>query len=335
MHRQFRPVVLAALVVVLIACAGCGGRPADPAPGGASVAGPMVPSTSPRGTWVWRRDSWVTPEARAALLAFCREHRLGTVLLQVRTDWEAAQPVLLDQDDLGAVLGAAAGVGIAVHLLDGNSTWIEDPWPARLAGQVRAAGAFNRQRAAAGLPGRFAGVHYDVEPYTVPGFKDPARREAICAGYLRLIDGLAPLARAEGLAFSVDVPSWYDSRTDLPRFRDPDGSQRTMLERVARTVDWLGIMSYRTTVPGPNGVIEISEGELRQMAALGKVAWVGIETGDNIGDSPAHITFHGRPAGSVQAAIAEIEQSLAGRPGYGGLLVHSYEHYRNWLATQR
>jgi hypothetical protein len=90
-------------------------------------------------------------------------------------------------------------------------------------------------------------------------------------------------------------------------------------------------MAYRNKASGVDGILVHSEADISVMEKLGKKAWIGVETGPNRGDDPPKITFWNRPPTEFDGEIKEVETQMAARKGYGGLLIHSYEHYREYL----
>jgi hypothetical protein len=280
-----------------------------------------------RGTWVWSRTSWVAPAGRAQLFSFLKQHGLSVILIQIHTDYSGEAAKLQNEEDLSALLQEAAGAGVVVHALDGGPNFIYAPWPEKLAGQIRAVAAFN---AAHPREARFAGVHYDIEPYTLAAFKNDETRSEVCRAYVATLKRLAPVAKEHGLEFSVDIPFWFDTNTKLKTYEQEVG--HTLLEDVAGIVDWFGIMAYRNTASGSDGILAHSEGEVSIMEKLGKKAWIGVETGINRGDDPPKITFANRLPAEMEQELKAIEAKMAARKGYGGLLIHSYERYREYLS---
>jgi hypothetical protein len=297
----------------------------------AAAETPPAADPGPMGMWIWNRESWDTPDARRALFEFLDAHRISLIMVQVATDYSGPAPALKHEPEMHALLADAAKHKVDVHALDGDPEMIFEPGPARLEGQIRAVAAFNarlRDAAPEAGPG-FAGVHYDIEPHALPRFRDPATRASVCDAYLALLDRLGPVARAQRLAFSVDIPFWLDTRADLPTY-EHGGAKETLLDQVARRVDWFGVMAYRNVAAGPNGVLDVSRGEVEAAAKYGRRAWVGVEFGMETGDDPPKITFWNRTPEDAAREIAAVRRHYMGAPGYGGLLIHSYEQYRKW-----
>jgi hypothetical protein len=285
----------------------------------------MLPSK--RGTWVWRKQSWLTQADRDALFSFLRKQGISVILVQIHTDYSGEKPVLQNQEELSALLREAASQHIVVHALDGDPSYIYPPWPEKLSGQIRAVAALNASLTG---NGRFTGVHYDIEPYILPAYKKEETRLDVCKAYLTALQTLAQTARAQGLEFSVDIPMFF-ATSEKRKYLETDEEPDTLLGHVAHIVDWFGLMAYRNKASGPDGILAHSEPDIAVMEKLGKKAWIGVETGPNRGDDPPKITFRNRPVAEFDAEIKEVESKMAGQKGYGGLLIHSYELYREYL----
>ena len=286
------------------------------------------PSGFPRGTWVWSKASWFEPSARDTLFIFLKQHGLSVILVQIHTDYSGAKAKLLYSEQLSALLQQASREGVAVHALDGDPGFVYAPGREKLAAQIEAINEFNST-----LPvnARFVGVHYDIEPYLLPEWrKDWDSRLDVCTNYLTTLEVLSHAARAHGLEFSVDIPPWFATSDKLKPF-EMRGQPGTLLDHVAHVVDWFGIMAYRNHASGPDSILSVSEGNINVMEKLGKKAWIGVETGPNRGDDPPKITFWNRPVGDFDQAINEVETQMAHRKGCGGILIHCYELFRQYL----
>jgi hypothetical protein len=297
---------------------------------GAANVDSAVSTSHPRGTWVWSKSSWLEPADREALFSFLKQHGISVILLQIQTDFSGAKPVLLYPQQLSALLREATKEGVTIHALDGKSEYIYPPWPDRLAAQIQAIDEFNSTQPP---NARFVGVHYDIEPHTLPEWKkDWDSRLVVCRAYLAALQTLARAAHAHGLEFSVDIAFWYGTSDKLKPF-DVDGQSGSLLDHIAHIVDWVGIMSYRTKASGPNSILSVGEENISVMEKLGKKAWIGVNTKPTNPKTPAETTFWSRPPAAFDQELKEVETQMASRKGYGGLLIHSYEWYRNYLTN--
>lgn len=175
-----------------------------------------------RGAWIWDSRELLRDPARARrLLQRLADAGLRRLALQV-------DPRRAD-DDYVAVLALAARLGLQVHALSGEPDDVLHPEHALAV--VAWVARFNQRHPEL----RLQGVEFDIEPYLLPDFAQ--RRDAVYADYLGLLGRLRHDSAEAGLRLAVVVPFWF---ADTP-WRD--GS---LLEPVAREVDSLSVMSYRT-----------------------------------------------------------------------------------------
>jgi hypothetical protein len=204
-----------------------------------------------RGAWIWQtRELLRDPERARSLLQRMADAGLRRMALQLDP---GASPA-----DYARLLEQAARRGIDTRALSGEPDDVLHPrqalavidWVAR----------FNQQYPEA----RLRAVEFDIEPYLLPGFEQ--HRDAMLGAYLQLLARLHRAAAKAGLRLSVVVPFWF---ADTP-WRD--GS---LLEPVAREVDSLSVMSYRTDAAQREAIANnaLCIGEL-----YGKPVRLGLET---------------------------------------------------------
>jgi hypothetical protein len=215
-----------------------------------------------RAMWVW--EAAPPPE----VLSFSRERGITHLFLQ----WSAKS----DPAQLRAFLKAASGTGIAVHALDG--------WPeAALAenhGEVLnlidAILRFNRD----GAPEeRFAGIHFDIEPYLLAGFESPLRAE-ILRDFVGLQKKTATRLAGAGLEYGADLPFWFDNAA---------------MEEVLRHAQNVGIMDYRNLADTDDGIIAHARKWIGAGDRLGKKVWIAVETAPSLAAELRFVAAFGEP----------------------------------------
>jgi hypothetical protein len=246
--------------------------------------------------WVWNTARILTDdEAQRALLEFCARTSFTDLFLQLPNDAAHLGPsdeVVLEAGRWAPFLARVTHAGIRPHALDGDRHFALPEYHDRV---LRTIDNIVRYNASADAGTRFAGVHYDIEPYLLPGFQGP-RRARIVSDYLALVAAVASRARAAGLTVGVDIPFWYDSPGELDGQRllvDYHGRRKPASEHVLDLVDHVGLMDYRTAAYGADGFLGHAEGELQYASAAGKRVFVGLETTD-LPDEEL-VEFSGRP----------------------------------------
>lgn len=255
-----------------------------------------------RALWVWNTAELLRDAAaRAALLTFLERQGFAVVYLQL--PGETGVPARLEAGDAAALrnlVGALQGLGLSVRALDGHASFVLPEKRRQVLDTVRDVAAYN----AAAAPGeRFSGVHYDVEPYLLPGFGGP-RREEYLTDFVQLVARVASLARRHGLLVGVDLPFWYDMPDEVDGELltvEHKGRRRVVTEHVIDLVDAVTLMDYRTAAYGPDGVLFHAAGELAYADRAGKRVYVGLETG--VLPDETYVTF----AGEAQRGLPRDE----------------------------
>lgn len=249
-----------------------------------------------RALWVWNtRQLLADSTAQRSFLAFVAAHGFTRVFLQLVPALGArarAGFVPFDVEATGALVGRLTALGAEVDALDGSPRYaLTVNRPGVLATVARVAEADRRLPPAE----RFHGVHYDVEPYLVPGYQSPRRRE-ILDDYVGMVAAVARAAHAAGLTAGFDVPFWLDAPdpdTGEPPMATLDGVRRRVLDEVVSVADEIVVMDYRTFAAGSDGSVAHVRGELAAASAGTARVLVGVET-RSVPDEDL-FTFRGPP----------------------------------------
>jgi hypothetical protein len=134
--------------------------------------------------------------------------------------------------------------------------------------------------------------------------------------------------QAPGLTLSVDIPMWYDRNPQLYDITY-DGQKKNFHQHIQDLTDYIGIMSYRRQADGSNGVIAMVADELAYAEKIHKFICPALETIRLKED--AQISFYGLPPERFWQTKQAVEQDLNNRPGFGGMLIHSYNGLRALL----
>ncbi len=288
-------------------CRGADEHPALPPPV------PRPPAAAVRSAiWVWNTGEILADDRlRARFLADLDRGGFDQVYLQLPSD-TGVPARLAPEAGLRSLVAAIAGLGLSVRALDGHATFVETENRPRVLATIADVAAYN---AAVPVGERFDGVHYDVEPYLLPGFGGP-RRDEILRRYVELVAAMAVLARRHGLLLGVDLPFWYDA---------PDewsgemltvgfaGRRRPVVEHVIDLADYVTLMDYRTRAYGPDGVLAHAAGELAYAARVGKKVYLGLETGELADEQ--YLDFDGPARPGLPPAGSEGEWTVVAHHG--------------------
>lgn len=156
--------------------------------------------------------------------------------------------------------------GVSVHALFGDR---HDIFPEGRAALLEHVGLF---------AGAVDGLHFDIEPYLLPGFGGP-RRDEILQLYLDTVRELTEWGHRAGKPVGFDIPSWFDQP---PPFAGPEqalllfqGARKAPYQHVLDMADNVALMGYRTRA---ERVLQISVAERDYASRLGKRLWLGVET---------------------------------------------------------
>ena len=241
--------------------------------------------------WVWEtRRLLEDTRERSGLLDYLSREDFTRIYLQLPNT--TGEPARIGDDSLRPLIGALHGLGLEVRALDGHATFVEPKKQDGVLGTVGDVIAYNARVD----PGeRFDGVHYDVEPYLLPGFGGP-RRVEILERYVDLVARLSAAAHEGGLEVGVDLPFWYDEPDEITGRTvqiDHGGTVQGVVEHVLDHVDDVTLMDYRTLAFGPDGVLYHAAGELAAAADRGKTVSIGLEVGAL--PDEVYVTFTGPP----------------------------------------
>lgn len=306
---------------------------------------PAIPSTavtraSGKALWVWNTAEILPSVAdQGALEDFCLREGISDLYLQLpkeKGQSAYAGEITLRPDQWRRFLAALSSKGIRAHALDGFKDYALPEWHARVLATVDNVIRYNRSVEA---DERFAGIHYDIEPYLLPGFNGP-RRELILTGYLELLEKMASRIKSSGLTFGVDIPFWYDLPDELTgsSFRiEFRGSLKLPGEHVMDLVDYVDIMDYRTFAYGADGIIALAEGELQYAAKAGKKVFVGVETNELPDEDLIEFTGEARQGVPEKAppAGAVVLESSPGGAKFWLVSVSQWENFRRGVDERR
>ncbi|MFV0416689.1 MAG: hypothetical protein ACK5NG_10025 [Chthoniobacterales bacterium] len=284
---------------------------------------------SPLGMWVWRADALKSEEQAKELIDFSRKHGIDTLLLQINFT-EDDPPKLQYKEGLKRLLKLASEAGISVEALDGAP---EMALAKERRENIKKLDAILDFQSGQPEGARFTAIHYDIEPYAMPQWKDTlSGRRVLVREMLETFAFFRYYLEANdstGLLLKFDIPSWYGGNFSEIAI-DFAGATKPLNEHVQDIADEVVIMSYRREPRGPNSVQDISREELDYAAKIGKKTSLALETIELKED--AHISFFGLPASQFRDAVHALYKDREGTPGFGGVYLHYYYHLKDYLA---
>jgi hypothetical protein len=271
-----------------------------------------------RAVWQWdSRRQVADPAARADFFAFAAREQIRRVwMLLPHTDaqgvpTDGVTSLAVNRDALRALLADAHQRGIAVEVLDGAPQYALAENHGRPLALVDAVIAFND---AAPQGQQFDGVHFDIEPYLLPGWPILELREQILAEYLDLgVESRRRLALA-GIAFGVDVPYWWQDAASAGVTYG--GVRKAAALHCIDRFDNVGIMNYQLEADGRSGMIARGTGLLAYADQVRRArVFMGTETTT-------------MPATDFLWEAALAENDFRRYAFFAGTALHHYASYR-------
>lgn len=289
------------------------------------------PLANVQGMWVWR-DSWInTDQAQDELLDFCDKYGFNRLLVQIHDVKEAPVYTIRYPKELTRLVREAGKRGIAVEALDGARDMALAENQAKTLAILDAIIDLNQS-----MPKgeRFVGIHYDIEPYLLDGWKQAGESRRVIMHDLLDYYALARKKlqdRGSDMLLASDIPMWYDRKTDPDDncILEYHGVTKNLYQHILDVCDYVGIMSYRQHAVGPNSIAEHVADELAYAESIGKTICASMETIE-IKDTP-QITFYGTSAELFWEQLNLVKKEYGNRPGFAGILVHCYRGTRELL----
>jgi hypothetical protein len=162
------------------------------------------------------------------------------------------------------------------------------------------------------------GIHLDVEPHSLPQWKDGAERPRLIEGTIKFFETVR-----RGAGSTV-----IDAAVNLIFATIPAGDG-TFLSRMATQVDSISIMAYRRP---PARAIAWAEPSIRTAERAARVWRLGVLADDE--PSEPGIDWSRVPAPTFTSTMVELDQGLRGRFSsgrYAGLAFHAFDGLRSLL----
>lgn len=266
-----------------------------------------VGAVNDRAMWTWYDADIGTNAKQKKMLDFAVAHKVNTIFIH--------SPTLLDKPSLLAgFLNKAAARGVKVELLFGASEWALAANHQKPLDLLKRANAF-----VAGLTGaRPAGIHFDIEPHTLPEWQtDP-----VSLGH-QLVDLYQKFAVAKGagLYINADIAMGYEYLS-LTR----GGVTKTLSQWMVDATDRTTLMDYRDYAAGEDSIESHALHPIAYATAQGKRTIVGVETTCN--QTPTKVTFCEEGATKMEGQLANVNSYFSTNTGYGGVAIHDYPNYQ-------
>ena len=284
----------------------------------------------PRTMWVWTVFEILENKnnEQENLFRACERENVSRLWLQIPTRYEPDVDLAADvkdirppefkislrhEDKLRAFIRKAHARDIQVEGLDGYPEFAQKPYHFIPLAIVDAVIDYNSR---VEPDERFDGVHFDNEPYLIIGWHDKERREQILKEFLELnVECQRRIHENSDMEFGVDIPFWWNAKDPNTDGAIGDvtfnGERKSAGYFCIDFLDNIGIMNYRDTTYGIDGIIAHADPILEYAEMAGKnQVYVGLEVFRYM---PTVVWF---PLGLPRKAFQEALKTNAAKLGY-------------------
>lgn len=262
-----------------------------------SNAPPRPPGGRQRALWVWNAREALTRPGLDALLALCDQWGFDTLFLS--SSAMGPRPTVDDVEVYRVALRRLHRAGRRVEVLLGQANWV-DRAPSALPPRLETVLQYQEGSRRAE---RFDGVHLDVEPQTLPAWRND--RPALLRRYLGMLSSIAGAIRRRdpSTLVTADIAPYY--------FSIATDHGRSLGEAVLDEVDVVALMAYS---PADGRILDQARTVAGAARARGRTSWVGLK---------ASAGFWPRGLGGLLETMALLEAQMP-RDGVRGVALHSY-----------
>ncbi|MCM3294021.1 copper amine oxidase N-terminal domain-containing protein [Paenibacillus sp. MER 180] len=261
-------------------------------------------SNVPKGTWIW--DSQVIVRDSDKAISFARERNVTTIYLQINTDMA---PAIYE-----SFVRSAKEQGIQVEALEGRPEWAYKKNQDKIKKFIAWVSAYN---ASVEAEARFAGLHFDIEPYRLSEWKKD--NKVLLEGWMDNLRLIEKETKGNDLKITMDVPYWLNT-IKVP------GTDYSMSAWLLEKFDCLVIMNYRNHAVGKNGIVENAQAMLREASTLKKQIVIAVETVKS-SEGP-RTSFYAMSNEAMEKELQAAHNQLTCYASYAGFAVHDFKSWQ-------
>jgi hypothetical protein len=267
----------------------------------ASGAYPARAAPASRSLWVWR----TALDEASSVASFARRNGFRLIFFSV-TSADRSALAAGDASSLYAMHVLKDG-DLSIYAVAGDPSWVKH-------GRTESPDSVRDLLGAHRQHGVFDGLALDVEPHTLPQWKDGSEQTELAKNYLQAL-GVIRAAAAE-----LDLPVLATVHPTYAKYSPPAANGATLLQAAGREVDATNLMAYRNA---ESALERFGGAAMEQLAALAKPWWLGVSTHTS---SPAGTSYASVPASRFFQDIDATAVDLARRYGraFAGISVEDY-----------
>ncbi|WP_110932890.1 hypothetical protein [Paenibacillus bouchesdurhonensis] len=261
-----------------------------------------------KATWIWQTE--MIRDGGEQVLRFSRNEGINLIYLQINRQ--------MPRETYEVFVKHAHEERISVHALGGDPRWALTEHRDDMLGLADWVMNYNSN---VSPEGRFDGVHLDIEPYVLAQWESD--HNAIISSWEGNLRAFLSKLSESGLELGIDIPFWFDD------FILADGT--ALNEWLMSAFDHVTVMAYRNQMDSENGIISLTQDELKLADKMGKKVLVAVNTKEM--PQEVHTTFHGYSKEQMEQTLQLLSSSLSSYASFAGLAIHDIRNWENMHHT--
>lgn len=263
-----------------------------------------------KGTWIW--DTPTIISQREEIIAFAKQNDVTDIYLY-------ADRQNVPVKEYARFIKEAAQNGIRVEALAGDPTWGLKENRRYIEEFIEWVKSYNQN---ADEKERFSGIHLDIEPYLLPGWKK--NQHEILEEWLSNMEFLASFNHME---VSLDLPFWAN-KIDIPGSKD-----QYLSTWILKRFNTLVLMDYRDYAQGDDGIVANALDVVKEASSMGKSVMIGVEMAKtNEGDKT---TFYEEGYRKMEQEVEKTLTELKTYQGFRGVAIHGFPDWKLSYQAQK
>lgn len=253
-----------------------------------------------KGTWMW--DSKLIERDQEKIINFASDNGVASIYLQIDRD--------IAPEIYASFIRSATEKQIIVEALAGRPEWAYKTKQDEIKKFMTWVKSYN---ASVGGEESFAGLHFDIEPYLLAGWKTD--NKAVLESWMDNLRLIEKETKGSGLKITLDVPYWLNT-VKVP------GTEYSFSAWLLEKFDCLVIMDYRNFALGKNGIVENANAMMREASTLNKEVIVAVETAKSLESDRA--SFYSKSSEAMEIELQAAHKKLSRYSSYAGFAIHDY-----------
>lgn len=263
-------------------------------------------------TWLWEAMDITGSPRTTEVLRFCRQNQVKVLYLFLSNN--------VGDNAYKAFIKQASAIGMEVHAAVGERLWYD---PANYTYLKAKLDRIQAYQAAAAPDELFTGVHFDIEPHSLPEWSDPTTQPEVIEKWVQVVGQyIRDIRSFSGMEISAAVPIALGNiaNTEINELR----------EFMVDVHDHIVVMSYRNTVSGNDSIAAHVTPFLDSAQDIGRkeAVFAAVETKPvSPPEVPEKATYAGLGAAVMDSHLMDLEFLFSHDPCFGGVAVHAIKYW--------